>query len=253
MDRWQLIQGDSLAVLRTLETRSADAIITDPPYSSGGMYRGDRTVKPHAKYMQSGQETERPDFHGDNRDQRSWVMWASLWLAECWRVAKDGAPICLFTDWRMLPSTTDALQAGGFVWRGIVPWDKTGAARPQLGRFKAQCEYLVWGSKGGMPFERGVSPQPGLFSCPVRQGDKFHTTGKPSALMAQVVRICEPGGLILDPFAGSGTTLVAAIQEGYRAIGIELDEEYARIARERLEVPVDGLFSQPSFLPGLTA
>jgi site-specific DNA-methyltransferase (adenine-specific) len=187
------------------------------------------------------------EFFGDNRDQRSWLAWCSLWLAECYRLAKDGAPVCLFIDWRMLPTLTDALQAGGFIWRGVVAWDKGGGVRPQLGRFSAQAEYLVWGSKGAMPFDRGVKPLPGVFSVPIRQDDKFHMTGKPTALMRQVVKICEPGGLILDPFAGSGTTLVAAVREGYRAIGVEMSADYFKVAHDRLEVPLEGLL-QPSLL-----
>ncbi len=247
MDKpWKLIQGDSLAMLRELPDNSVDAIITDPPYSSGGMFRSDRSAKTSTKYVQSGTEIERAEFFGDNRDQRSWLAWCSLWLAECFRVAKNGAPCCIFIDWRMLPTATDALQAGGFIWRGIVDWDKGDGARPQKGRFKNQCEYLVWGSKGEMPMERGVGVLPGRFNVTVRQDDKFHMTGKPTALMQQVVKICEPGGVILDPFAGSGTTLVAALREGYRAIGIEMGADYYKVAHDRLEVPQEGLL-QPGF------
>ncbi|MNL55354.1 Modification methylase DpnIIB [compost metagenome] len=75
---------------------------------------------------------------------------------------------------------------------------------------------------------------PGAYQVPVKQSDKHHLTGKPTDLMRKLVRICERGGLILDPFAGSGTTLVAAVTEGYRAIGIELSKAYAGIARQRL-------------------
>ena len=69
---------------------------------------------------------------------------------------------------------------------------------------------------------------------PVRKADKLHMTGKPTPLMRQLVRICETGGRILDPFAGSGTTLVAAQQEGYNWTGIEMTDHYAEVTRERL-------------------
>ena len=55
------------------------------------------------------------------------AMWATLWLSECWRLAKPGAPALVFSDWRQLPAMTDAVQAAGFEWRGIVVWHKPNA------------------------------------------------------------------------------------------------------------------------------
>ena len=69
---------------------------------------------------------------------------------------------------------------------------------------------------------------------PVRKADKLHMTGKPTPLMRQLVRICEQGGRILDPFAGSGTTLVAAQMEGYSWVGCEMTDHYAEVSRQRL-------------------
>ncbi|OHC95911.1 MAG: adenine methyltransferase [Sphingomonadales bacterium RIFCSPHIGHO2_01_FULL_65_20] len=229
--------GDSLQILRGLESGTFDALITDPPYSSGGLHMGARQAAPSAKYMQGNGQTKwaEAEFLGDHRDQRSHTLWMTLWLAECFRLLKDGAPVCLFTDWRQLPITTDALQAAGFTWRGVAVWDKTEGVRPQLGRFRAQAEYIVWGSKGGMPLQRQAPVLPGVMREPVRKADKHHMTGKPTELMRQVVKICEPGGRILDPFAGSGTTLVAAELEGYGWAGCELTEHYHSVALERLE------------------
>ena len=237
--RWAMFPGEALATLASMPTASVDAVITDPPYSSGGMTRGDRTAVPSLKYVQTGTQIARPDFAGDNRDQRSFEYWCVLWLAECLRIAKPGAPICLFTDWRQLPSTTDALQAGGWVWRGIVPWDKTEACRPVLGRFMSQCEYIAWGSAGPMALERSVGDGdvrvlPGVIRERVRLADKHHITGKPTEVMRHLVRICEPGGIVLDPFAGSGSTGVAALIEGRRFIGCEVVPEYCDVARDRL-------------------
>jgi site-specific DNA-methyltransferase (adenine-specific) len=60
-------------------------------------------------------------------------------------------------------------------------------------------------------------------------------TGKPTAVMQRLVLICRPNGLILDPFAGSGTTGVATLLEGRRFAGIEMAEEYIAVGRDRLE------------------
>lgn len=230
-----LILGDSLQILTGLRAESFNALITDPPYSSGGLHMGARQQAPSAKYQQGGFGHLHNEFLGDHRDQRSHTLWMTLWLAECRRLLVDGAPICLFSDWRQLPITTDALQAAGFTWRGIAVWDKTEGVRPQLGRFRAQAEYVIWGSKGGMPLDRKAPVLPGVFREPVRRCDKHHMTGKPTELMRQVVRICEPGGRVLDPFAGSGTTLVAAELEGYGWFGCELTEHYHQVAAGRLK------------------
>ncbi|MNM39812.1 Modification methylase DpnIIB [compost metagenome] len=229
-----LLKGDALSLLPTLESGSFDALITDPPYASGGLTAAARQKPPSEKYVQGGKVTRHADFLGDERDQRSHLQWMTLWLSECARLLKDGAPVCVFTDWRQLPLTTDALQCGGFTWRGITVWDKTEGVRPQRGRFRNQAEYIVWGSKGGMPLDRKAPTLPGVIREKVRRDDKLHMTGKPTALMRQVVRICEAGGRILDPFAGSGTTLVAAQLEGFGWTGCEVTEHYAQVARERL-------------------
>ena len=227
----QLLQGDALKLLPTLESGSFDALITDPPYASGGVHAAQRQRAPSEKYLNNDLHAE---FVGDERDQRSHLRWMVLWLSECSRLLKEGAPVCLFTDWRQLPLTTDALQAAGFTWRGIAVWDKTEGVRPQLGRFRNQAEYVVWGSKGAMPLSRKAPVLPGVIKAKVRRDDKLHLTGKPTDLMRQVVRICEEGGRILDPFAGSGTTLVAAQLEGYEWIGCELTQHYADVTRNRL-------------------
>ncbi|MEA9490356.1 DNA-methyltransferase [Xanthomonas campestris] len=231
----QLLQGDALTILPTLEANSFDALITDPPYASGGLTAAARAKPPSQKYVQGGGAQLHADFVGDERDQRSHLKWMHLWLSECARVLKDGAPVLLFTDWRQLPLTTDALQIAGFTWRGITVWDKTEGVRPQLGRFRNQAEYIVWGSKGNMPLDRRAPVLPGVIRESVRKADKHHLTGKPTELMRQLVRICESGGRVLDPFAGSGTTMVAAQLEGFASVGIEMTDQYASVARNRLK------------------
>ena len=226
----QLLQGDALKLLPTLEAESFDALITDPPYASGGLTAAARAQAPSKKYCGEGLHA---DFVGDERDQRAHLRWMHLWLTDCARLLKDGAPVLLFTDWRQLPLTTDALQIAGFTWCGITVWDKTEGVRPQLGRFRNQAEYIVWGSKGHMPLQRRAPVLPGVIREPVRKADKHHLTGKPTALMRQLVRICEEGGRIPDPFAGSGTTLIAAAAEGFRYTGLEMTSHYADVARKR--------------------
>lgn len=119
-DRWSIHRGEALAWLRSLPDGYADAVITDPPYSSGGAFRSDRVKSTDTKYTGTEHRGRRPDFSGDNRDQRGYLAWCALWLSEAARVLGPGGVVVLFTDWRQLPTTTDALQVGGLVWQGLA-------------------------------------------------------------------------------------------------------------------------------------
>jgi site-specific DNA-methyltransferase (adenine-specific) len=244
-DRATLYAGDALAVLAELPTASVDAVITDPPYSSGGQFRSDRIDDVHTKYVQNDSVSGHAlvAFTGDNRDQRAYGYWCALWLGECLRVTRPGGVCLLFTDWRQLPATTDALQAGGWVWRGVVPWVKP-SARPQAGRFMGQCEYVVWGSAGPMPMDLRAACLPGFFQAmPPRERE--HITQKPLSVMRELVKIAPDGGTVLDPFMGAATTGVAAVIEGRQFIGVELAPHYQQVARERVEAAIVGYRAKP--------
>ena len=137
------------------------------------------------------------------------------------------------------PSITDALQWAGWIWRGTAVWDK-GNSRPQKGWFRQQAEYIVWGSNGPMPINRPVSCLPGVFRYGNPQ-NRIHVTEKPLQLMKDVIQICEPGGLILDPFAGAGTTILAATESGYQAVGIEVTDAYYKLGSDRVRIALEAL------------
>jgi site-specific DNA-methyltransferase (adenine-specific) len=229
-----IFHGDTLQVLRELPSETADLLMTDPPYSSGGMVRADRNLGVHAKYVHTSSFAGNalPSFSGDNRDQRSFGFWLSLWISESLRVVKDGAIAGLFSDWRQVPIVSDGLQAGGFVWRGLLTWYKP-AHRPTQGRFANPCEFVVWGTRGPRALEG--TPLPGFYDDPSPPGaSRVHITQKPVSLMRKLIEVCPVGRIVLDPFLGSGTTLVAAKQAGRRAIGVEIEERYCEAAAKRL-------------------
>lgn len=227
-----LHQGDLMNVLQGIKDNTIDGVITDPPYSSGGGQRISK--KPTSKkYCSRGKDTF-PDFQGDNKDQRSLQYWMNMWLAECYRVSKYNTPICLFTDWRQLPTMTDALQASGYTWEGVFVWDKKNA-RPMKGRFKQQTEFVIWGSKGGLNIKRDVGYLHGIASISPQKGGRHHQTSKPVDLMKTLNEIVEPRGTILDPFMGSGSTGVAAKMQGYKFVGIEITKDYFDVATKRIE------------------
>ena len=228
-----LYQGDAMSILQTLPDGVMDAVVTDPPYSSGGVSLSARQSDPAQKYQQSGTKKVYPPMLGDGKDQRSFTAWAALWLSECWRMSKDGSPLLVFTDWRQLPSLTDALQAAGWFWQGIVVWNKR-SSRPQIGKFRQQAEYVLFASKGRfIPTSRACLP--GIYDYPVIAGQKVHLTSKPVPLLKDLLAVTREKGTILDPFIGGGTTALAALETGRNCIGIELSKEYVALATERIK------------------
>jgi site-specific DNA-methyltransferase (adenine-specific) len=230
-----VIQGDILEVLRSFEDNTFGAIITDPPYASGGLHAVNKQTPTGVKYTTKKAKNPLPNFEGDSKDQLSWLLWSTAWLREAKRVCQKGAPICVFIDFWQLDVLKYALQWADWLVRGIVVWDKTEMVRPQSGRFRNQCEFILWASKGAMSLKRNVPVLKGCYRYPTMNKDKLHQTQKPLALMRDIVKICEPDQTILDPFCGSGTTLAAAIHEGYSAVGIEVTQEYATIAQKQVD------------------
>ncbi len=241
---YTLHMGDCLDYLRTLPDGSVDAVITDPPYSSGGMVRGDRNVATNGKYQHGDTADKKPNFGGDTRDQRSWLAWCSMWMAEAKRLVKPEGALLSFSDWRQLPTLTDAVQCGGWVWRGIAVWDK-GNAIPQPNSFRAQCEFIAWGTNGPRYVDyQGGAYLPGVFFCK-SPSDRSHVTEKPVDVMSWLIGIVPEGSTVLDPFMGSGTTGVACMQTGRNFIGCEIDPGYFAIAKKRIEDAA----AQPPLIP----
>lgn len=241
MSRVRVIQGEALDVLAGLEPGSVDSVITDPPYSSGGMFRADRVnASTDEKYTLRQHQGKRPDFCGDNMDQRSWASWCREWLGLALRAAGPGGNLCVFTDWRQLPTLTDCVQHAGWVWRGVLTWDKTEAAKgPHTGYFGYQAEFIVWATKGAVRrrpslAQGGEGRLAGVFRKAVSKSDKHRQTAKPTPVMRWLVRCAPPGALVLDPFAGSGTTGVACVLEGRDALLVEKVAGYAELARRRV-------------------
>jgi site-specific DNA-methyltransferase (adenine-specific) len=241
-----IYHGDCREILPTLP--KVDLVLTDPPYSSGGAMRSDRNIATSSKYQLTGTSIEHGEFSGDNRDQRSLTLWLSFWFSDLLKIANPGAALLSFIDWRNLPCLIDAMQIGGWVYRGIVPWDKTEQARPDKGWFRSQCEYLVTGSHG--PMERGHEVdglcQVGVFRFKVNIQKKQHITEKPIELLDAIIRTRSSWIKVLDPCMGSGTTLVAAKQLGRKAIGIEIEERYCEIAAKRLSQEMLPIFEAPA-------
>jgi len=190
-----LLRADALTALRELPRGIADALITDPPYSSGGQFRGDRARDTKAKYLSSRKiaaDYAKHSFTGDCLDQRSWTRWAAEWLSLARDAVRPGGVAAVFIDWRQLGTLCDAIQWAGWIWRGVIVWDKK-QSRPQPGRPRQQCEFIVWASNGSLDLNQNAPHMPGIFTAPPHREKSGCTKRKsPSRLCGNSCAYAKP-------------------------------------------------------------
>lgn len=224
-----LYLGDCREILPLLPR--VDAVVTDPPYCSGGF---NEAGKQAAKGMGLRSETIREIgwFTNDNMTTAgiSWLMGhVASW---CYRLLKEGGTFTAFTDWRMVGHLAPAIESSRFRYQNLIVWNKGNAG---LGTgFRAQHELAMHFSKGTAryhSFDFGNV----ITTSRVHSSEREHQTEKPLELIGTINEVVAPkGGLILDPFMGSGTTGVAAIKHGRRFVGVEIEERYFEIACRRI-------------------
>jgi site-specific DNA-methyltransferase (adenine-specific) len=240
----RLYRGDSFGVLRTLPDESVDCVWTDPPYllsNDGITCASGKMVK-----VNKGEWDRSRGLELDHEFNRAW-------LAECHRVLTPGGTIWVSGTLHVYLSVGMAMQQLGFRILNDVVWEKP-APPPNLGCrcFTHASEILLWATKarkGGkarhtfnydlMKEENGGKQMKNIWRLPPPNSREKHfgkhPTQKPVALVARCLRAStNPGDLVLDLFAGSGTSGVAALQLGRRFIGVEREAGYAALAARRL-------------------
>lgn len=220
---WELRLGDCLdpvSGLCSLPDKSVDHVITDPPYDERTHQRGWQGLR-----ADGGPELAHVDFaplasvdayaKQIARLTRRWALvFCSTWAIDDW---------------------ASACAANGMKrWR-VMPWVKPDAAPQFNGIGPAQGWEPMVVLHGDERMRWNASGKRGVYTALVNQDERVHVTQKPVALMAELIAdFTDPGDIILDPFAGSGTTGVAAIRLGRRFIGWEKDPKYHAIASRRL-------------------
>ena len=121
------------------------------------------------------------------------------------------------------------LEGYELLFRGNASGNGVATIKPKEGQ---QVHGLLWRITPGC--ERSLDLYEGYPHLYGNPQNRIHLTEKPLQLMRDVVKITEPGGRILDPFAGSGSTVLAAVLEGYSATGIEVTDAYAALSKERI-------------------
>jgi site-specific DNA-methyltransferase (adenine-specific) len=212
----RVIRGDCLDVLRALPDGCVDAVITDPPYGIS---------------YQSARRTGSERFPKIANDAQPFVWW----LPEAARTLAPGGCLVCFCRWDTAEAFRLAIGWAGLRIGAQLVWDRMVHGLGDPSSRPAPQHDVMWFAVRGryqLPDRRPTS----VYRAQRIGGDQLeHPNQKPADLMRGLIRDYAPaGGVILDPFAGSGTTGVAAISEGRRAILIEKEPAYADIAERRI-------------------
>lgn len=221
-----LYLGDCREVLPSLD-EPADVLVTDPPYrvTSGGKNRsGDA---PSGGWL---------DDYSNDGEIVPVIPWED-WLPLIPAALADRAHAYIFTNDRNEADARRAAEASGLIFHRLLVWDK-GTAVPNRW-YQQTCEFVLFMRQGKAFRIADPSSKSLVRLAQVDESGtstaKPHPTEKPVALCEHYVRnSTNAEGLVLDPFMGSGTTGVAAVQVGRRFVGIEVDPKWFEIACRRI-------------------
>lgn len=225
--------GDAVATMNRMPPESVSLIVTSPPYNlknstGNGMKDGRGGKWPKAQLIQ-GYES-----HDDNMPHDKYVAWQRDCLAAMMRVLKPDGAIFYNHKWRvqdgLLQDRSDIVE--GFPVRQIIVWKRAGGINFNAGYFLPTYEVIYMICKDDFKLAKSANQMTDVWEIPQARGN-----GHPAPFPVELAQRCvqaSPGGIVLDPFMGSGTTAVAAMAEGRDWIGIELSQEYCKMAIKRL-------------------
>lgn len=229
----QIFNGDCLELMKDIPDGSIGCIVTDPPYrltqrgSSGTM----------SGYWATDAARKGTVFEHNDID-------IADYLPEFFRVLKDDAHCYIMCNNLNMPHFFDVIGKSGFHFVKLLVWDKQTKICGKY--YMGQVEHIFFLRKGkDKPInDCGTSD---LLKFPNvkdknADGSNIHDSQKPIGLMQTLIRnSSNEGDIILEPFAGSGTTCIAALRENRKYIGIELDPHYYEVAKKRIETELQQL------------
>lgn len=220
MSQWQVIHGDCLDVLRSMESGTFDAVVTDPPYGINTKSDGMGKLNPWADLCNS-------------------ALWYSAWLGECRRVLKESGCVWSCLNWRSLPTFQKAACDIGWPIESLLVWDKKWIGPGGPRGLRPSYEMVALWVKGDFAIkDRGLADVQ-AFPWSAHK-DSGHPAQKPIDLMRWLLKASGAGAghLVLDPFSGSGTTGAACVGDGVDFVGIEMDERWLDYSRRRISEAV---------------
>lgn len=218
---YKLLQGDCLELMKKIPNESIDLIVTDPPYT---MTKKGKSCRPNWMPNNMGDNV----FHGNLPD-------SSKWIKECYRVLKSKTHFYTFCNTNDISNYLDTAKNAGFKLHNILVMKKD-TGMPNRWYLK-NTELILFFRKGkAKPINDLTSRDWFEVKMPTQKTGKLHITQKPLQLIQKIItNSTVPNEIVLDPFMGSGTTGVACLNTNRAFIGMELDEKYFEIAKNRIE------------------
>lgn len=235
-----LYHGDCLNVLPELS--GIDAVIMDPPYSSGA--RTSAAVVGRGG-MSRGQRWAAKPLDNDRMTVTGFTWMLRQVASDCYTLLPEGGSLLSFIDWRQYPTLYGVVESVNFRVQAMVVWDKEDMA---LGNgFRNQHELIIHAAKGVPSIDdRGT---PNVLRIKRVSSSDLHPTEKPVALLDLLIGVVTARGAhVLDPFMGSGTTGVACVRSGRKFTGIETDARYFDTSCRRIEAAL----REPTMFQGPT-
>jgi site-specific DNA-methyltransferase (adenine-specific)/modification methylase len=253
MEYNKIIQGDSLTILKTIPDESIDMIFTDPPYmiSQKGL-KIDRTNIQNRSLRRNGRKSKELNYDFGEWDhfksRKDFLEWTESWVKECFRVLKDTGNFVSFFSKSEISHFEDILNEYGHVRQTIV-WHKTNPV-PQIFKvgFMSSVEFMSWATKqkgAKHTFNHQLGQHHNYIETPICMGKERedHPTQKPLKAVTWLIEyLTNKDDIVLDPFCGVGTILVACKKMNRRYLGIELKQEYIDMANKRLKGIPESLF-----------
>jgi modification methylase len=248
-----LLQGDCIAIMRTIPDASIDMVFADPPYN---LQLGGDLFRPE------GGRVDAVDNDWDQFDSYgAYDAFCREWLAEARRILKPNGTLWVIGSYHNIFRVGALMQDQGFWILNDIVWRKANPMPNFKGtRFTNAHETLIWASQGekakytfnyrAMKTLNDELQMRSDWVLPIcagperlkRDGHKAHPTQKPEALLYRILLACtQKGDVVLDPFFGTGTTGAVARRLGRHWIGIEREDSYCEVARERIAaaLPLD--------------
>lgn len=229
-DNYQIIHGNSYTIAKELQQNNikVDHIITDPPYNIS-QDNNFSTMKHPRKGVDFGKWDKKFDLYS--------------WIDNYTKLLKSNGSMIIFCSYRFISHIIDKLELNDMIVKDVLIWKKTNPMPRNIDRRYVQdTEFAVWAVKKNAKWvfnkPENKSYLRSCFETPTVSGKErtIHPTQKSLKLMEEIIKIhTNENDVVLDPFMGSGSTGVAAINNNRKFIGIELEKDYFDISNDRLE------------------
>lgn len=234
MEKAKIIYGDCLRKIKKIKPETIQAVITDPPYCSGGATEASK-MDAKGQGLRSHSLKRQGWFEGDNMTSAGISFLLRSVAMEAGRVLRPGGHFLFFADWRMVPILVPAVESANLRYRNLVVWNKMNTG---LGHgFRPSHEILLHFCKSKPAFFSRCGSN--VISVP-RVTKKTHPTEKPVELFRPIIEVVsQEGDTILDPFAGSAPLGEACIKMNRGYIGIEQNKKHFQTAKVRISKTIE--------------